>query len=61
MITTQKQLRDMFWEQHPQFKRIPGKTQNDYQTDVRIRWCEWINNLYLSDRISKALVERSTL
>lgn len=61
MIATRKELRDEFWRTHPQFKRIPGKTQNDYLVDVRIAWCEWINDLYMNDRISKGLVERATL
>jgi hypothetical protein len=61
MITTQKALRNEFWYQHPQFKRVPGWKQNDYKTDVRVAWCEWIDDMYQSDQISKGLVERATL
>jgi len=61
MITTQKALRNEFWYQHPQFKRVPGWTQNNYHTDIRIAWCEWIDDMYQSDQISKGLVERATL
>ena len=61
MITTQKALRNEFWYQHPQFKRVSGWKQNNYHTDIRIAWCEFIDNLYQSDQISKGLVERATL
>ena len=61
MITTQKALRNEFWYQHPQYKRVSGWKQNDYKTDVRVAWCEWIDDMYQSDQISKGLVERATL
>ena len=61
MITTQKALRNEFWYQHPQHKRVSGWTQNDYKTDVRVAWCEWIDDMYQSDQISKGLVERAAL
>lgn len=61
MITTQKALRNEFWYQHPQYKRVSGWKQNNYHTDIRIAWCEFIDNLYQSDQISKGLVERATL
>ncbi len=61
MITTQKALRNEFWCQHPQYKRVSGWKQNNYHTDIRIAWCEFIDNLYQSDQISKGLVERATL
>lgn len=61
MITTQKALRNEFWYRHPQYKRVSGWKQNDYPTDIRIAWCEFIDNLYQSDQISKGLVERATL
>jgi hypothetical protein len=61
MITTQKALRNEFWYQHPQYKRVSGWKQNNYHTDIRIAWCEWIDDMYQSDQISKGLVERATL
>lgn len=61
MITTQKALRNEFWYQHPQFKRVSGWTQNDYKTDVRVTWCEWIDDMYRSGQISEAMAERATL
>ena len=35
-ITTQKELRNTFWEAHPQFKRRGTQKQNAYPTDIRI-------------------------
>jgi len=61
MITTQKALRNEFWYQHPQYKRVSGWKQNDYKVDIRVAWCDFIDNLYQSDQISKGLVERATL
>ena len=61
MITTQKDLRAEFWRTHPQFKRVPGWTQNDYRTDIRVAWCDFIETLYRDGIISKGLGERATL
>ena len=61
MITTQKALRNEFWYQHPQYKRVSGWKQNNYHTDIRIAWCEWIDDMYQSDQIRKGLFERATL
>lgn len=61
MITTQKELRGMFWEQYPEFRRIPGKTQNDYPVDVRVAWCDFIEHMYRSGQITQAMVDRATL
>lgn len=70
MITTQRELRDEFWRQHPRFKRRMVKvgpdryrqaTQNDYPTDVRVAWCDWVDHMNKSNQISDALAERATL
>ena len=61
MITTQKQLRAEFWRNHSQFKRVLGWDQNKYPTDVRVAWCDFVDDMYQSDQISKGLAERATL
>lgn len=61
MITTQKQLRAEFWRYYPELKRIPGKTQNEYPTDVRVAWCDFVERMYRSGQISEALADRATL
>lgn len=61
MITTQKELRVEFWRQHPQFKRAHGKTQNDYPTDVRVAFCDFVEHMRREGQISDALAQRATL
>ena len=61
MITTQKALRNEFWYQHPQYKRVAGWKQNNYHTDIRVAWCDFIVTLYRDGTISKGLGERATL
>lgn len=61
MITTQRQLRKEFWRYYPELKRIPGKTQNEYPTDVRVAWCDFVERTYRAGQISEALADRATL
>lgn len=74
MITTQKELRAAFWEAHPQFNRaIPcsltrngrvfriPKSQNEYPTDVRVAWCDFVEYMNRGGQISEALAQRATL
>lgn len=61
MITTQKELRDSFWAEHPNNTRIAGKTQNYYPTDVRIAWCDFVEAMARDKQITKSLAERATL
>jgi hypothetical protein len=60
-ITTQKEVRTLFWQEHPQFKRVPGRTQNDYPTDVRVAFVDFVDALCRDGQISEALAERVTL
>lgn len=59
--TTQKQIRAAFWEQHPQFKRRSGWTQNDYPTDTRLTFIDFVDCLEKDGQISEALANRTTL
>ncbi len=61
MITTQKALRNEFWYRHPQYKRVSGWKQNNYQTDIRVAWCDFVDATYRSGQISEALAQRATL
>jgi len=61
MLAIQKQIRDEFWNQNPQFKRSPRKTQNAYPADVRTAFCEFVDSLRRSGEISEALASRVTL
>ena len=60
-ITTQKELRRAFWEENMDLQRHPGWTQNDYPTDTRCRWVEFVDHLFRSGTISEALADRATL
>lgn len=62
-ITTQKQIRLIFWETFPQFKNEyrARKTQNEYSTDVRCSFCDFTDFLHKSEYISEALYNRATL
>lgn len=73
-LTTQDQVRDSFWENSPykpSQKAIPftqsgrrlyrAKTQNEYPTDIRVAWVEWVDYLARSGVISQALASRVTL
>jgi hypothetical protein len=60
-VTTQRQIRVYFWEIHPQFKRRAGWTQNQYPTDVRVAFCDFVEMLSRGEEISDALAQRATL
>ena len=63
MITTQKTVRTEFWHQHqhPQFERVSGWTQNKYDTDIRMAFCNFVESLSRSEQISQDLALRVTL
>lgn len=62
-VTTQKEVRDLFWEAYPQASsvRVKGKTQNDYPTDTRVAFVDYVEHLRSSELISEALAWRVTL
>ncbi len=69
-MTTQAQIREDFWINHPQFKKgykknksgnyVP-KTQNDYRTNIRVTFCDYLEYLRCSGIISEKLAYRATL
>ena len=42
-------------------KAVRDTTQNEYPTDIRVAWCDFVDDMYQSDQISKGLAERATL
>ena len=62
-MTTQKQIRDAFWRDHPQFQplRRSRKRQNDYPADVRMAWVDYMDGVRRDRQISRKLAERATL
>lgn len=65
VVTTQRELRRLFWEQHPDLprKKIPNYSGNGtmYRTDTRCAWCDWIDALSKSGEITQELAQRATL
>jgi hypothetical protein len=67
-ITTQRELRRHFWQQH-QYDRnvtrrkIPNYSGNGtmHNTDTRCAWCDWIDGLSRDGTISQELAQRATL
>ena len=64
-ITTQRELRRLFWATFPDLprRRITSYSGNGkmYPTDTRVTWCDWIDSLSKSGEISQALANRATL
>ena len=61
-ITTQQQLRDFFWDiMYPRHKPKNGFKQNDYSTDVRTAWVDFVDAMSRDNRISDKLAAKATL
>lgn len=58
---TAKQVCAMFWSDHPTFRRVYGRDQNDYPTDVRAAFCEYVDWCAREGLITPAVAERVTL
>lgn len=69
MITTQKEVRKQFWQElqsaNPNGGRCYGPighySHNNYPTDIRVWFCDFIDRLQRSGDISEALAQRATL
>ena len=65
MITTQKELRRAFWQQHPtlQRRKITNYSGNGkmHVTDTRCAWCDWLDAMSRNNEITQDLAERATL
>lgn len=62
-MKTVKAIRAAFWEQHPEFKpefRTQYR-QNDYRTDIRISFCDFVDHLEKDGQITEKLASRVTL
>ena len=45
----------------PYHKRKKGYTQNDYSTDVRIAWVDFVDMMHHNGQINEKLADRATL
>ena len=59
-MKTQSEVRQSFWNAH-HFVRRHGWTQNDYPTDVRVAFVDYVDHLERSGEITEALAARVTL
>ena len=72
-MTTQKQIRAAFWTAHPTANRKrylshgwidwtrEDKTRQDYCTDTRCAFVDFVDHLARSGQITEALANRATL
>lgn len=66
-ITTQKEIRALFWAYHPALENharkwgIKTAPQNRHNTDTRIAFCDYVDSLAKSGVISEKLASRATL
>ena len=62
MLTTQREVRRAFWDEHPECARIrrPG-SQNNQLVGVRVAWVDYIELLARNGEISESLAQRVTL
>ena len=60
---TKKQIREMFWNEHSQFKNDFRKTynQNDYPTDIRVSFTDFTWHLYQNGLITEKQLNNTTL
>lgn len=66
MITNQKQLRRLFWQENPQLAHLHKRTvkngdHRDYPTDVRVSFVDWLDSLHRDGQVSDQLAHRATL
>ena len=59
-ITTQKQVRALFWDAHPSLDKRKG-WHGDYPTDTRYAFVDFVDCLARDGHISEALAQRVTL
>ena len=60
-ISTLTQLRMHFWANHPTLKRRGRTKQNDYPCEIRMAWCDWVEQTRRNGDISENLAQRATL
>ena len=62
-MKTVTEIRDSFWSAHPQFKSEYRKTwkQNQYRTDIRCVFVDYVDSLQKDGTISEKLANRVTL
>ena len=62
-MKTITEIRNAFWDNHPEFKHMykKFKRQNDYDATVRTCFVMYVDHLMKNNQISKQLANRATL
>jgi hypothetical protein len=60
-MNTLKEVRTAFWNAHPQHTRKGAMKQNNYSTDIRVNFCDYLDQLRKSGEISNKLANNATL
>ena len=62
-MKTTPEVRQAFWDAHPEFKNEYRKTwrQNQYRTDIRVSFVAYVDHLRQNGEISDNLAYRVTL
>lgn len=62
-VTTQDEIREMFWECYPEFNEHykRSKKQNDYNCEIRTAFCDYVDILRRDEIISEKLANRAIL
>jgi len=62
-MKTQKEVRQLFWDSFPEFKPEyrSRKRQNEYSTDIRCTFVQFVDSLKRNGDISEKLAYRVTL
>lgn len=55
------EVRDGFWQEHPEFEPVGNGRQNDQPADTRMAFCDWIDYLQKGGQISEELADQVTL
>ena len=58
-ITTQRAIRAAFWQENPDVTRRPG-SQTNQPADTCMAFCDWLDYLARSGRISESLAQLAT-
>jgi hypothetical protein len=60
---TFKQVRDLFFEEFPEFQqeRRCRKSQNEYTTNCRVYWCDFVEMLRRNGDITESQANRIVL
>ena len=63
LYTSQAVLRRQFWLDHPSLRPQyrSNRRQNEYPTDTRMAWCDYVEAMARDGAISADLAARATL